>query len=273
MRDGHLVCPFHGFTYDVAGTCVATPHAEPPKSARLKVFETREILGGVFAWWGIDGRPPQWNLPEEPPAGSEWSGMELRTLRFPGHPQETTENSVDLAHLRHVHGYDNVEAVGTTTVDGAVLVTRFSFRTRRHIGGFTGVIFDTSATVYVHGLGYSFVDIRENTIGMDCRLWVLATPVDGTYIDLVLAAQVRELRKPKRPIFGLAFLPVALRTKIVNKIQISMQKRDVLQDVAIWARKSYRPHPRLCRSDGAIGRYRRYCRQFDPYDDAGGGRR
>ena len=99
-RDGHLVCPFHGFTYDVTGICVATPYAEPPASVRLKVFDTREILGLVFAWWGIDGRPPQWDLPDEPSARGEWSGMELRTLRFPGHPQETTENSVDLAHLQ-----------------------------------------------------------------------------------------------------------------------------------------------------------------------------
>ena len=70
MRDGHLVCPFHGFTYDVAGNCVATPYAEPPASVRPKVFDTREILGLVFAWWGIDGRPPQWHLPEEPSAGA-----------------------------------------------------------------------------------------------------------------------------------------------------------------------------------------------------------
>ena len=122
VRDGHLVCPFHGFTYDVTGICVATPYAELPASVRLKVFDTREILGLVFAWWGIDGRPPQWHLPDEPSAGGEWSGMELLTLRFPGHPQETTENSVDLAHLRYVHGYDDVKAVGSATVDGALLV-------------------------------------------------------------------------------------------------------------------------------------------------------
>ena len=272
VRDGHLVCPFHGFTYDVAGNCVATPYAEPPKSARLNVFETREILGLVFAWWGIDGRPPQWNLPEEPSADGAWSGLELRTIRFPGHPQETTENAVDLAHLRYVHGYDNVKAVGSTTVEGAVLVRRFDFRTRRRIAGLTDVAYDMSVTAYVYGLGYSFVDIRENTIGVDTRMWVLATPVDGTVIDLVLAGQVRELRKPKRLIAGLAFLPVKLRTKIMNKIFAFMQERDVLQDVEIWGRKSYRPHPRLCRADGAIGRYRRYCKQFYPYNDEFGGR-
>ena len=265
VRDGHLVCPFHGFTYDVAGNCVATPYAAPPTAVKLNVFETREILGLVFAWWGIDGRPPQWHLPEEPPAGSEWSGQEFRTMRFPGHPQETTENSVDLAHLQYVHGYDDVNAVGSTTVDGALLVTRFDFRRRRRIAGFTDLIYDVSATAYVHGLGYSFVDIHENTIGMDFRLWVLATPVDGRLIDLVLVSQVRDIRKPKRLIAGLGFLPVKLRTRIMNKILMTTQKRDVLQDVVVWGRKEYRPHPRLRRSDGAIGKYRRYCSQFYPH--------
>ena len=253
---------FHGFTYDVAGDCVATPYAAPPASTRLNVFDTREILGLVFAWWGIDGRPPQWNLPEEPSAGAEWSGLEYRTFRFPGHPQETTESAVDLAHLRNVHGYDDVKDVESATVDGARLVTRFDFRRRRRIAGFTDLVYDVSATTYVHGLGYSFVDIHERTIGMDSRLWVLATPVDGTFIDLVLVAQVRQLRKPKRPIAGLGFLPLKLRTRIMNKLLISTQERDVLQDVAIWGRKKYQPHPSLYRSDGAIGRYRRYCRQF-----------
>lgn len=106
---------------------------------------------------------------------------------------------------------------------------------------------------------------------MDTRLWVLATPVDGTDIELVLAAQVREIRKPKRPILGLRFVSVKLRSKILNKIMLSAQKRDVLQDVKIWRRKWYQPRPRLCRSDGEIGTYRRYCRQFYPdHRDSGG---
>ncbi len=45
---------------------------------------------------------------------------------------------------------------------------------------------------------------------------------------------------------------------------MSMQEKDVLQDVVIWQQKSYRRRPRLCRSDGPIGKYRRYCRQFYP---------
>ena len=264
VRDGCLVCPFHGYEFDVRGKCVATPYAPAPRTARLRVFETREVLGMVFAWWGSNGRPPQWHLPEDPPSDAGWTELGFRTLRFPGHPQETTENSVDVAHLRYVHGYDNVSRVEPVTVDGACLESRFDFKRTKNIAGIVDMVFDVSAVTRVFGFGYSFVEIHERSIGMDSRLWVLATPVDGTDIEVVLAAQVREFRKPKRPIMGFKFVPVRLRAKIMNWILLTAQKRDVLQDVVIWRKKRYRSRPRLCRSDGEIGTYRRYCRQFYP---------
>ena len=269
VRDGRLVCPFHGFEFDASGQCVATPFAPAPRATSLKVFETREVLGMVFAWWGIDGRPPQWSLPDDPPTGPDWSGLGFRALRFAGHPQETTENSVDLAHLLYVHGYGNVRPVGSVTVDGACLKSSFDFKRTRTVAGVKDFVFDVSAAASIFGLGYSFVEIREHTIGMDARLWVLATPVDGTLIEMVLAGQIREIRKPKRAIAGLRFLPVGLRAPIMNQIILSVQKQDVLQDVVVWKNKRYRPAPRLCRSDGEIGMYRRYCRQFYPdYGDS-----
>ena len=233
VRDGCLVCPFHGYEFDVSGQCVATPFAPPPRTAKLRVFATREILGMVFGWWGINGRPPQWGLPEEPPAGADWSDLRFRTLRFAGHPQETSENAVDMAHLRYVHGYGNVGRVGTVTVDGAHLLSCFDFRRTQRVAGVADLTFDVSATAHVVGLGYSFVEFHERSIGMDGRLWVFATPVDGTLIDLVLVRQLRRLGKPKRPIVGLRFLPPALRTRAMNVLLLRFQQRDVMQDVAI----------------------------------------
>ena len=153
--EGRLVCPFHGFEYDTKGHCVATPFADPPRNARLRVFETRVISGLIFAWWGIEGREPQWYLPEEEPAQDGWSNIELNTLRFPGHPQETTENSVDLAHLRYVHGYDSVKRIGTASVDGPLLISDFDFRTSRTVAKFIPVTMDISAKTLIYGLGYS----------------------------------------------------------------------------------------------------------------------
>ena len=145
---------------------------------------------------------PRWNLPEDPPDQEGWSGLEIKTLRFPGHPQETTENSVDVGHLRYVHGYDSVGRDSQISVDGPYLLSRFNFRRTQKIAKIAPLTFDVSATAHIHGLGYSFVEISERSIGMDMRLWVLATPVDGTLIDMNLVSQVREIRSPKRWIAG-----------------------------------------------------------------------
>ncbi len=262
--EGRLVCPFHGYEFDTTGQCVATPFAPPPKTAKLGVFQTREIAGLIFAWWGIDGREPQWNLPAESPEQMGWSGLKVKTLRFPGHPQETTENSVDLTHLRYVHGYDNVVRVGRLVVDGHRLESDFDFRSIRHIAKFASLTFDISAVTRIYGLGYSYVEIYERTIGMDLRLWILATPVDGKLIDFTLVSQTREIRKPKRLIVGLGFLPVRFRAPIMNSFMSLQQVHDVRQDLVIWANKEYRSRPRLCRADGEIMPFRYYCAQFYP---------
>ena len=262
--DGRLVCPFHGYEFDAAGQCVATPFAPAPRTAKLRVFETHDIHGLIFAWWGIDGRPPQWTLPTEPLEQEGWCDYQITTLRFPGHPQETTENSVDLAHLRYVHGYDNVDRPERMLVDGHRLLSRFNFRRPRTVAKFATLTFDVSADTHIYGLGYSFVEIREHSIGMNMRLWVLAAPVDGTLIDMTLVSQVREIRKPKRWIVGLGFLPARFRAPLINRFMASQQKEDVLQDVVIWGRKQYTSRPRLCRSDGEIMPFRYYCAQFYP---------
>ena len=264
VRNGCLVCPFHGFEYDITGQCVATPYAPPPRNAKLKVFRTQEILGLIFAWWGNNGRDPQWRLPPSPDDDAEWSGMEVRTVRFAGHPQETTENSVDLGHLRYVHGYDNVERTSRVSVDGAKFTSCFNFRRTGSIAGLRVFTYDIAAEASIHGLGYSFVEVRERAIDMDTRLWVLATPIDGRVIEMTLVSQVRQLRRPKWPLSVMRLLPLRLRTRIMNRIIILSQRHDVLQDVTIWSRKQYRESPLLCRSDGEIGKFRHYCRQFYP---------
>ena len=264
IRDNRLVCPFHGFEYDSGGQCVATPFGPPPKAARLQVFETRDIAGLVFAWWGIGGRPPQWHLPDESPDQTGWSNFHIWIPRFPGHPQETTENSVDLAHLRHVHGYDNVSRVDPLEVDGHFLRSRFDFATDRRIAKVGRLRLSVSANALIYGLGYSYVEVREHTIGLDMRLWILATPLDGAHIDLAVVSQMGPIRNPKRKIAGLAFLPLKMRAPIVNKFMAYYEKRDVLQDIPIWSRKQYRSRPRLSRADGEIMKYRSYCAQFYP---------
>ena len=190
--------------------------------------------------------------------------MRFRNLRFRGHPQEIAENSVDLGHLRRVHGYENVYPVGSVSIDGAYMKSCFHFKRVRTIAGILDFVYDVSAVTHIFGMGYSFVEIHEKTIDMHARLWVLATPVDKGIVEVILVSQVREIRKPRRAITGLRFIPVKFRHGLMNRILLAQQNRDVLQDVLVWGKKRYRPHPRLSRADGPIGTYRRYCRQFYP---------
>ena len=262
--DDRLVCPFHGFEYDTTGQCVNTPYGDPPPTARLRVFQTGEILGLVFAWWGLDGREPQWPMPDPPAEVDGWRSAEFRRLRFAGHPQETTENSVDFSHLNYVHGFGGVTRSAPLVLDGPLMVSSFDFKSVKKIFGLFNMSFDISAVTRVYGLGISQVDIRERSIGMDMRLWVLATPVDGTLIDLSILSQIRDIRGPKRFIAGLGFLPTGLRAPLMNKFVVSQQINDIKKDVVIWGRKKYRSRPRLFRLDGDIMPFRRYCRQFYP---------
>ena len=264
MREGRLVCPFHGYEFDATGTCVATPYAPAPRHTALRVFETREIAGMVFAWWGIQDREPQWRLPADSLDEDGWCDLDIRTVRFAGHPQETSENAVDLAHLRYIHGFGAVERVEPVAVNGPYIRSRFNFRSTRTIAKVASLTFDLSADTHVYGLGYSLVVLHEHSIGMDMRLWVLATPIDGTLIDMAVCSQVREIRKPKRWLAGLGFLPVGLRAPLMNKFIASQQVYEVQQDEIIWSRKRYHARPRLCKSDGEITRFRRYCAQFYP---------
>ena len=269
---GRLVCPFHGFEYDTTGQCVATPYALPPKSARLKLFAVRELDGMIFGWWGLQGRPPQWQLPDARQPESGWSGIRMRTVRMSGHPQESTENAVDLAHLRYVHGYENVSREGKVAIDGAYLQSCFDFKARIGFRDPLNTMFDVSTVTHVHGLGYSQVDFDERSIGYRARLWVLSTPVDGTSIDLTLASQVGGMKHPKRPVFGFGFLPERARVDLMNRMVLWMESRYVAQDRVIWRRKRYLARPRLNQADGEILAYRRYCKQFYPDTERAGRR-
>ena len=268
VRDGVLVCPFHGYQFEVGGKCIATPYAPAPKNTALRTFETQEDAGIVFAWWGKNGRPAQWHIPVDDAEedASDWSGLNLQTLRFRGHPQDTTENIVDLSHLMYVHGYDSVTHKEPLVVEGPYLTRAFDFRRPQSLGKLGKMEFDVSTKTQVFGLGYSYVQIHERSIGIRARMRILATPLNGTEIDLVIVNQVRRMPKPKRKLAGMAFVPPNVRHKVMNTFFALMQKHDVMQDVEIWSRKEYIAYPRLCRSDGEIGKFRRYCKQFYPDD-------
>lgn len=260
-------CPFHGFRFSADGRCVATPYPGNPEfTGRIRVWPVRERNGFVLVYYSATGEPPVWEVPILDQAG--WLTPKTHSLTLPAHPQETSENSVDLGHFAAVHGYSDVRLVGKVELDGPRLHS--SYVALRKFPGLPRKLRDRLTLrlefdVEVWGLGYSLVFIHLPQLGFSARFWVLSTHTDGEVVSLTLASSTERrptLRGWRR------FLPWALMSRILREFILRQAVQDVRQDGPIWANKIHRDPPRLVKGDGPIGPYRRYARQFYPAEQA-----
>lgn len=257
--DGGLRCPFHGFEFDLQGRCAATPYGPPPRTALLPMLHAREVLGAIMVWHGPDDGEPEWEITDVAVDPAQWLAPRSTTLRFSGHPQEVTENSVDLGHLKVLHGFDAVTVRSKLSTDGPRLRTAYSARLARvPVLGHLDVDFD----VHVDGLGYSRVETTLPRLGsMRVRQLVLPTLVDATTVELRLAVSVRySTSRPSRL--------ASVFARFVQAAVLLRFRSEVVSDIAVWAHKTYLPRPALNSGDGPIGPYRRWAAQFYPQPTA-----
>jgi len=250
-------CPMHAFRFDGRGECVATGYGtRPPPKCQGAALPVTEKCGGVFVWYGPGA--PEWDFPAHDL--SEYSPLRTRTYdALKSHPQETTENSVDIGHLAVVHGYEDVGIIEDLSVDGPYLTTRYHM-TRRPIFPGTPPV-RTRFHIHVWGLGYSFVEVDVPSHRMKTRQYVFATPNDEETITLRIAMSFK-LESP------LGRLPRTLLDRLLGPAMIASYESDVTQDFDIWTNKRYVHPPALAEGDGPVGKYRRWARQFYPPDSA-----
>ena len=260
IRDGYLVCPFHGFTYDSSGTCIHTPYAAPYSACRLKVFPTEEINGFVFAYFDEAGRAPDWRLPSIDETG--WTRTLTHVYSLKIHPQETSENVIDLSHLSVLHGFDEVGHSGKVEIEGPCFKTDFRFDGNYNFPFLWGMRTELSALVEIWGLGFLFVETVSKALGSRTLNWFLATPVDGENVDILVSAKVQALDASGIKALNLA--PKGLREQIMLPLVMYEFKKNIERDFMIWENKAYHERPQLNKADGDIFKFRHYCKQFYP---------
>ncbi len=258
LKDGKLVCPFHGFEYDISGKCVKATAGPAPPSAKLNRFSVQEINGYIFAYHDPLGRKPEWFIPDVGQDG--WADRVITKCRVRSHPQITSENSVDFAHLSYLHGYENLKQVRPTEIEGPFLTAHYAFDRTMLAGWLRFIQFHVEIDVYVWGLGVSTVIIKSPDTGLVVRQWVLATPIDGVMIDVWLAADIKSMPH----VYGLNLLPERVVRPTLSKILVKELASEVALDAVVWGKQEYRPNPVLCQADRDIFRFRRYCKQFYP---------
>ena len=251
-----LRCPMHGFCFDAAGRCTRTGYGtRPPPTAIAGTRHVRERDGLVLVWHATPARAPTWELPARPLAGA--SRLRTHTFACAGHPQETSENAVDLGHLYQVHAFTDVTMTAPLAVDGPQLTSRFAFTRRAPIAG-RALALRVHYAAHVHGLGFSFVDVEVPALGLRTHQYVLATPTDAGRLALTIALRAAPPTRLAVPA-GRALLAELAASAIMRAYV-----REVANDLVIWRHKRYVAQPALAQGDGPIGAYRRWARQFYP---------
>ncbi len=242
----NLRCAFHGFQFGGDGRCVRTGYGKAvPRKAILGTWPVREHNGYIFAWYHPEGKQPSWEVPVLPGPAEGWSSFRTRTLNLKSHPQETSENSVDIGHFVEVHGFGGAWVEGDLHVEGHLLTGAYGIDYR--IRGKLGLVMKFN--IEVHGLGYSLVRVEMPRFNASVHALVMSSPVDEE--NIVLRTSVSMKRWGPLPV-----------THLVRELASMGLDREVRQDAPIWEAKRYLDKPILAEGDGPIAEYRRYCKQF-----------
>jgi vanillate monooxygenase len=128
VRDGHLVCGYHGLVMGADGHCVAMPGVRAPRIAPIRAFPVVERHGFVWVWPGEASAVDEASLPALHWAGRpDWvhgGGLYHVACDY----RLMIDNLMDLTHETYVHansiGQPEIEeAPVTTKVDGDHVVT------------------------------------------------------------------------------------------------------------------------------------------------------
>lgn len=256
-------CAFHGFAFDADGRCVATGYdTKPPAKARARTWPLREVNGLLLAHHDPSGAPPDWEVP-----ALDWSGYtplahNAKTFALASHPQQTTENSVDIGHLSWVHGYKSVEVLRPLSTEGPYLTSSYAMTRTAGLVGWLGRDLRAEFDVHAHGLGYSLVEARVPGYGLRSRHFVLATPTDPGQLELRLAMALDSPSATRRLPAPLA----ALVERLIAALMFRGYVKDASADFPMWQNTRHTHPPVLAAGDGPIVKYRTWARQFYPAD-------
>jgi phenylpropionate dioxygenase-like ring-hydroxylating dioxygenase large terminal subunit len=111
IRDGHLMCPYHGWTFDAAGACQSIPSLLQPNPDKLALshlhtYRVQERYG--FIWVKLDDAPMADGRMHGLPAVPEfedprWSYRLGPPMAFAAGWRREVENYLDMTHFAFAH--------------------------------------------------------------------------------------------------------------------------------------------------------------------------
>ncbi|MEV0366731.1 hypothetical protein [Nocardia fusca] len=218
------------------------------------MLRLREICGVLLVWHGPLGQEP-WEIAE--PVADGWRPIRTKKMRFHSHPQEVTENSVDIGHFGVLHGFADVRVIEPMTTEGPYLRARYGIRKPIPLfGGLSGQFH-----IRADGLGFSLVELALDG-NWAFRQLVLTTPTGRRGVDAYVGTVLR-----KRGVSTLGRTAWAPVEAILERIVLGVVAAELRRDQRIWDHKKYLRRPAIAAGDGPIAAYRAWARQFYPKEE------
>jgi 3-ketosteroid 9alpha-monooxygenase subunit A len=241
LVEGKLQCPFHAWLFSAEdGRCVAIPYAQrvPPKAA-LTSWWTDERNGLVMVWVDPEGKAPEWRVDPVPELDEpEWVLAANLEWTMKTHAHEVLENVFDTAHLKYVHGSEDVPRITRTDADAP---GKIYFEIR---GEAEDNASDLDITLWGLGVQTLRYRIQIPVFELDTLL-----PLDEETVHARTRLYMRDLGSPEEN--------RAVAGEIAKELD-----RQVQGDIRIFEHKRHVPEPLLCDGDGPIPLFRRWTEQF-----------
>ncbi|HEY3695862.1 Rieske 2Fe-2S domain-containing protein [Phenylobacterium sp.] len=240
-----LRCPFHHWRYDGAGGVTDIPYARvvPPrlKTSCVPAWPVQESLGVVYVWRHPHKAEPMWELATIPELSEEnWVRTEQHEWIVKIHIQEITENGMDYAHFRAVHG------------------TKSPPTPEYHMEGYSRRSSVATKMETPRGLVDGRIEVRAIGPGQSfTRFYGIS--------DVVLSQQQTAIDSATVHIRQQFYHPqdISEGRMRVTKAQIRNLVFQIEQDIPIWEHKRFEPSPMLVEGDGPILSYRQqYARYY-----------
>ncbi len=242
-----LRCPFHHWEYNAEGYCVKVPYGKVApavikKRPILRTLPTQERYGQIWAWYHPYAEPPGWELPHIPCMEDQgWVGDQRGKWSANTAIQEIVENSVDIAHLKFLHGAPGIPPI---KVEFDRHMQRFDLGGGYIVGetwgaGAVGTVTFTQEGASATLFSYTQPITRERT------------QMNMSFRHKDYPAGSRELHIAKK-----------LIDHMVHEAEGETSAGFESVDMTIWNNKKYRHRPLLCDGDGPILLFRKWFRQF-----------
>lgn len=259
----NIVCPFHRFAFDSDGAVarVGPGYTGQPVRDKLVVLPAEEVNGGIYVWVGADAdEAPRWRIPPV----LEARGMKFARIQVGTHPQEISENGVDLRHQQALHAFAEAECLGEPVLD------RHRYSYTMHLTQATpfGRVLAEGAISF-YGLGFYHLVFRVPQYRLRHDIAVGIRALAPWQSEMLVGTRVT-VDAARPPLSRLPRVVTDALSEAASGLGLASAKRLLTQDVPIWHGKRYINPPRIAPGDGPIGGFRKWAEQFYPAQGSAG---